>query len=71
MYVSSYMKHFDLVSEREVRQVREHVAAEIAPLLRELIMRAEEVLEKDEQQARTLRTKVRILGLTSGYGRTC
>ncbi|WFD27486.1 hypothetical protein MNAN1_002483 [Malassezia nana] len=40
------MKHFDLVSEREVRQVREHVAAEIAPLLRELIMRAEEATEE-------------------------
>lgn len=48
------------MSECEVRQAREHVAAEIAPLLRELIMRAEEVLGKDEQHARTLRNRVCI-----------
>ncbi|WFD19999.1 hypothetical protein MCAP1_002243 [Malassezia caprae] len=57
----SNQRHFDLVSEREVRQAREHVAAEIAPLLRELIMRAEEVLGKDEQKARALRSKVRVI----------
>lgn len=50
-------QHFDLVSERDVRQAREHVAAEIAPLLRELIVRAEDVLMKDERIARTLRNQ--------------
>ena len=53
-------QHFDLVSERDVRQAREHVAAEIAPFLRELIMRAEEVLARDEREARALRSKVCI-----------
>ena len=51
-------QHFDLVSETDVRHAREHVAAEIAPLLRELIVRAEEALARDEQNARSLRTKV-------------
>lgn len=41
-----------------MRQAREHVAAEIAPFLRELIMRAEEVLARDEREARSLRNKV-------------
>ena len=41
-----------------MRHAREHVAAEIAPLLRELIVRAEEALARDEQNARSLRTKV-------------
>ena len=49
-----------MVSEREVRQAREHVATEIAPFLRELIVRAEEVLARDEREARSLRNKVRI-----------
>lgn len=40
-----------------MRQAREHVAAEIAPFLRELIMRAEEVLARDEREARALRSK--------------
>ena len=53
-------QHFDLVSERDVRQALEHVAAEIAPFLRELIMRAEEVLARDEREARALRSKVCI-----------
>lgn len=51
------VKHFDLVSERDVKQAREHVAAEIAPLLRELIVRAEDVLAKNERHVRTLRNK--------------
>jgi len=46
-----------------VRQAREHVAAEIAPFLRELIMRAEEVLARDEREARALRSKVCICHL--------
>lgn len=50
-------QHFDLVSERDVRQARDHVAAEIAPLLRELIVRAEDALTNDERHARTLRNQ--------------
>ncbi|WFD45838.1 DASH complex subunit spc19 [Malassezia furfur] len=50
-------RHFDLVSERDVRQARDHVAAEIAPLLRELIVRAEDALTNDERHARTLRNQ--------------
>lgn len=46
-----------------MRQAREHVAAEIAPFLRELIMRAEEVLARDEREARSLRSKVCICHL--------
>ena len=46
-----------------MRQAREHVAAEIAPFLRELIMRAEEVLARDEREARALRNKVCICHL--------
>ncbi|WFD31383.1 hypothetical protein MSPP1_002418 [Malassezia sp. CBS 17886] len=49
--------HFDLVSEREVRRAQQHVAAEIAPLLRELIVRAEDALGQDERHARSLRNK--------------
>ena len=52
-----------------MRQAREHVAAEIAPFLRELIMRAEEVLARDEREARALRSKVCILSLTLGDSR--
>lgn len=40
-----------------MRQARDHVAAEIAPLLRELIVRAEDALAKDERHARTLRNQ--------------
>lgn len=47
-----------------MRQAREHVAAEIAPFLRELIMRAEEVLARDEREARALRNKVCICHLS-------
>ncbi|PKI84063.1 DASH complex subunit spc19 [Malassezia vespertilionis] len=50
-------RHFDLASERDVRQARDRVAAEVAPLLRELIVRAEEALTNDERHARTLRNK--------------
>lgn len=50
-------EHFDLVSERDVRQAREHLAAEIAPLLRELILRAENVLNRNERRARALRNE--------------
>lgn len=40
-----------------MREAREHVAGEIAPLLRELIVRAENALTEDERQARALRNK--------------
>ena len=46
-----------------MRQARGHVAAEIATFLRELIMRAEEVLARDEREARALRSKVCICHL--------
>lgn len=41
-----------------MRRAREKVAAEIAPVLRELIARAEDALEQDERNARSLRNKV-------------
>lgn len=40
-----------------MREAREHVAGEIAPLLRELIVRAENALTEDERHARALRNK--------------
>lgn len=59
-------KHFDLVSEADVRSVRDHLAAEIAPQLKELIVRAEEALQRDERRAKTLKAKVRsvVIGCT-------
>ena len=53
----SSQRHFDLVSESEVRNAREQFAAEIAPHLRELIAKAEDSIARDERQARTLRNK--------------
>ncbi|WFC98414.1 hypothetical protein MYAM1_001141 [Malassezia yamatoensis] len=55
--VMNNKRHFGLVSESDVRQARRYVAAEIAPLLRELIVRAEDALSKEERYARTLRTQ--------------
>lgn len=52
-------RHFDLVSETDIRSVRDHLAAEIAPQLKELIVRAEEALQGEERKAKTLRAKVR------------
>ncbi|WFD36065.1 hypothetical protein MCUN1_002936 [Malassezia cuniculi] len=55
--VLSSQRHFDLVSEGDVRYVRDQAAAEIAPHLRELIARAEELIAKDERHMRNLRSK--------------
>lgn len=51
-------RHFDLVSETEIRHAREHLQAEIAPQLKELILRAEAALQQDERKTKALRSKV-------------
>ncbi|PWN90485.1 hypothetical protein FA10DRAFT_266956 [Acaromyces ingoldii] len=51
-------RHFDLVAEGEIRAARDHLSAEIAPQLKELILRAEEALQKDEREAKLLKSKV-------------
>lgn len=51
-------RHFDLVSEQEIRSARDHLSAEIAPQLKELILRAEEALQRDERRVKTLKGKV-------------
>lgn len=56
--VLSSQRHFDLISEGDVRHAKDQVAAEIAPHLRELISRAEEIISRDERHARMLRNKV-------------
>lgn len=51
-------RHFDLISEREIKDAQDHLSIEILPQLKELILRAEEALQKDERKAKTLRGKV-------------
>ena len=51
-------RHFDLISEREIKDAQDHLSVEILPQLKELILRAEEALQKDERKAKTLRGKV-------------
>ncbi|KAK0526571.1 hypothetical protein OC834_004758 [Tilletia horrida] len=50
-------KHFDLVAEQEIVQAKEHLAAEIAPQLHELILRAETAVEKVERRARAAKNR--------------
>ncbi|KAK0555365.1 DASH complex subunit spc19 [Tilletia horrida] len=50
-------KHFDLVAESEIIKAKEHLAAEIAPQLHELILRAEAAVEKTERRARAAKNK--------------
>ncbi len=51
-------RHFDLVSEAEIRKARDHLSAEIRPQLDELIDKAREALEREERKMKTLRNKV-------------
>lgn len=53
-------RHFDLVSERDIRSAREHLSAEIAPQLRELIPLAEQALEREEKVVKSLKSKVSV-----------
>jgi len=50
-------KHFDLVAESEIVRAKEHLAAEIAPQLHELILRAESAVEKVERKARAAKNR--------------
>ena len=52
-------RHFDLVSETEILNAREHLSAEIQPQLTELMDKAKESLEREERDMKTLRNKVR------------
>ncbi|KAE8205659.1 hypothetical protein CF328_g364 [Tilletia controversa] len=49
---------FDLVAEQEIVRAKEHLAAEIAPQLHELILRAEAAVEKVERRARAAKNRV-------------
>ena len=51
-------RHFDLITEQEIKDASDHLSAEILPQLKELILRAEEALQKDERKAKMLRGKV-------------
>ncbi|CAD6916913.1 unnamed protein product, partial [Tilletia laevis] len=51
-------QHFDLVAEQEIVRAKEHLAAEIAPQLHELILRAEAAVEKVERRARAAKNRV-------------
>lgn len=53
--VLSNKRHFHLVSERSLRHDREQTVAEVLPMLRELLSRAEAVQEKDRKRAVALR----------------
>ncbi|KAE8209856.1 hypothetical protein CF327_g6213 [Tilletia walkeri] len=50
-------KHFDLVAEQEIIRAKEHLAAEIAPQLHELILRAESAVERVERKARAAKNR--------------
>ncbi|PWN41101.1 hypothetical protein IE81DRAFT_324927 [Ceraceosorus guamensis] len=50
-------RHFDLVSEADIRSARNHLSAEIAPQLRELIPMAEQAVQREERIVKALRTK--------------
>jgi len=56
-------RHFDLVSERDIRSARDHLSAEIAPQLRELIPLAEQALEREEKVVKSLKSKVSLPSL--------
>lgn len=51
-------RHFDLISEREIKDAQDHLSVEILPQLKELILRAEDALQKDDRRAKMLRGKV-------------
>ena len=57
-HVLQSKRHFDLVSESEIRKAREHLSAEIAPQLQELVEKAKESLEREERAMKALRNKV-------------
>ncbi|PWN37510.1 uncharacterized protein FA14DRAFT_187610 [Meira miltonrushii] len=50
-------RYFDLISEREIKDAQDHLSVEILPQLKELILKAEEALQKDERRAKILRGK--------------
>ena len=64
-HVLASKKHFDLVSEKEIAIAKAHLSAEIAPQLKQLIIRAEAALQRDERRSKTVKAKV---GATKGAG---
>jgi DASH complex subunit SPC19 len=57
-HVLSSKKHFDLVSEKEIQVAKAHLSAEIAPQLKQLIMKAEEALQREERRSKSMKVKV-------------
>ncbi|PWN49567.1 hypothetical protein IE53DRAFT_345647 [Violaceomyces palustris] len=51
-------RHFDLVSESEIRRARERISSEVQPHIRELIQRAEANVQRDERRCTALKNKV-------------
>lgn len=56
--VLSSRRHFDLVSEADVRHARTQLSLEIGPQLRELIPLAEQAVEREEKVMKQLKNKV-------------
>jgi hypothetical protein len=54
-------KHFDLVSEKEIKEAKAHLSAEITPQLEQLLSKAKEALEREEGKAKALKTTVGLL----------
>lgn len=51
-------KHFDLVSEKQIRKAKIRWSAETEPQLKQLIYRAQEALQRDRKNCKTLKTQV-------------